>query len=84
VAEPISVLLPVRDGQGTIAAATADLLAGMEDHDELVVVDDGSEDDTPRILTELASEEPRVRVLRTRGLGLVGALNPGLSECDNA
>ena len=83
MAEPISVLLPVRDGQGTIAAATADLLAGMEDHDELVVVDDGSEDETPRILNELVSAEPRVRVLRTRGIGLVGALNLGLSECQN-
>ena len=83
MAGPISVLLPVRDGQGTIAAATGDLLTGMEAHDELVVVDDASEDDTPRILNELASREPRVRVLRTRGVGLVRALNLGLSECDN-
>lgn len=79
----ISVLLPVRDGQGTIAAAITDLLTGMERQDELVVVDDGSEDDTPRILNELALGQPRLRVLRTRGVGLVGALNLGLSECDN-
>ena len=84
VAGPISVLVPERDCQGTIVASLADLLAGMEDHDELVVVDDASEDGTPRTLNELASAEPRVRVIRTRGVGLVRSLNLGLAECDNA
>lgn len=77
---PISVLLPVRDGQATLAAALHDLIRGLGPDDEIVVVDDGSEDATPSLLARFGQSERRLRVVRTRGLGLVPALNLGLSE----
>ena len=76
----ITVLMPVRDGSSTIEASVRDLLAGMEPDDEMLIVDDGSEDQTPNVIDRLARDDSRVRTVSTRGLGLVKALNLGLRE----
>lgn len=78
--EPVTVLLPVRNGERTLRAAIQDLLIGMRDSDELLVVDDGSEDGTPAILAQAEDSDDRLRVIRTSGTGLVGALNLGMRE----
>jgi glycosyltransferase involved in cell wall biosynthesis len=46
---------------------------------EHLVIDDGSTDDTPRVLAGLAGEGP-LRVLRTANQGLPAALNLGLAH----
>ena len=74
------MLIPVRNGQSTVKAAITDLLAGMDQGDEILVVDDGSEDLTPGILNSIQRVDSRVQVVSTSGLGLVGALNVGLSQ----
>jgi len=74
---PVSVLLPVRNGQAYLAAAIASVLAQDHADFELLVVDDGSTDATPAILAEAAAADPRLRILRG-GDGLVAALNSGL------
>lgn len=76
----LSILLPVRNAQRTVGAALQDMLACIDVGDEILVVDDGSSDDTPRILAQLHKAHPTIRVLTTSGLGLVGALNLGLLE----
>jgi cellulose synthase/poly-beta-1,6-N-acetylglucosamine synthase-like glycosyltransferase len=80
-APAISVLLPARDAQDTLERAARSILAQSLSDLELVLVDDGSQDDTPRLLGRLAQEDCRVTVVRTYGLGLVGALNLGLEAC---
>lgn len=77
---PLSVLMPVRNGQGTVSAALRDLLVAMDPEDELLIVDDGSLDGTPDLLRNATARDPRVRVLRTDGVGLVSALNLGMRE----
>ena len=82
IAPAISVLLPARNAAGTLREAAQDLL----DQEgapplELILVDDGSTDATPALCTALAAEDPRVRVLRGAGTGLVDALNLGLAAC---
>ena len=78
--EPVSVLMPIRDGASLVARALSDLVTGMGPDDELLAVDDGSTDSTPQVLSEWASREPRIRVVTTSGIGLVDALNLGIRE----
>lgn len=82
--EPISVVMPVRNAASTVADALADLLAGMGPVDELLVIDDGSQDGTPALLTDWVARDKRIRVVAAGGRGLAHALNLGVNEasCD--
>lgn len=76
-----SVLLPVYNGGKYVARAIESALAQSLSDIELVVVEDGSTDDTPDVLQRYALDE-RVRVVRhERNLGLVTSLNDGLAVC---
>ncbi len=71
----VSVLLPVRNAEATLGEALASLQAqSLEDH-EVVAVDDGSSDGSAALLVAAARRDPRVRVERATGRGLVAALN---------
>jgi len=78
----ISVLLPAKDASATVDQALSGLLAqrGAPPF-EIVCVDDGSVDATGALLADAARADPRIRVLRGEGRGLVAALNLGLSHC---
>ena len=62
----ISVLVPARNEAANIGAACAAILASGDVDLELVVLDDGSTDATPDILTAIA--DPRLRVATGSGL----------------
>jgi glycosyltransferase involved in cell wall biosynthesis len=76
----ISVLLPCRDAASTLPEALEGVLSqrGAPPF-EVVCVDDASTDATPSLLA--AQSDPRLRVVRGQGNGLVAALNLGLSHC---
>ncbi|MGX7825846.1 glycosyltransferase [Actinokineospora sp. 24-640] len=63
-AEPVSLLLPVRDEAHQVAACLRSLLAqrGVPDL-EIVVCDDGSTDGTAEVVAQTADGDPRVRVI---------------------
>lgn len=73
----VSVLLPVRNGEPYFALALDSILAQQGVDFEVVVVDDGSSDGTAARLA--ACRDPRLRVLRREGGGLVAALNAALA-----
>jgi glycosyltransferase involved in cell wall biosynthesis len=76
-AEPlVSVVLPVYNGARTIARAVKSILAQTYRHFEFVIINDGSTDDTSRILETF--EDPRIRVLNQENRGLVPSLNTGI------
>lgn len=75
----ISVLLPVHNGSDFIEEALRSVMDQTFTDLEILVVDDGSTDDTPEILARLAKEDPRIRIIRPdHNLRLPGALNLGL------
>lgn len=73
-----SVVIPVRNGAAFVGEAVASVLAQLEQHDELLVVNDGSTDATAhhlRAITDL-----RLKVLDGGGRGVSAARNLGLAE----
>lgn len=78
---PVSVLLPFRDEEAYLESALASL-AGQEMPDfEVVMVDDGSTDDSAAIAGAWAERDRRFRLVDSCGEGLVEALNTGLARC---
>ncbi len=77
----VSVLLPARNAEATLRPAVRSILRQSFRDLELVAVDDGSTDGTAAILAEAAEADPRVRVLRGPGQGIVAALEAGRARC---
>ncbi len=76
----ISVVMAVYNGARDLAATLDSILAQTERDFELIVVDDGSTDDTPSILDTYAAKDDRLRVIRQENAGLTRALIRGCSE----
>ena len=68
----------MRDGAAFVREAVESVLGQTLRDFELLVVDDGSSDETAAILAEIGDE--RLRVVRQERLGLVEALNRAISE----
>lgn len=75
----ISIVMPARNSGLQIDRAIQDLCRGMKPQDELLVIDDGSEDDTWVRAIRWAQKDERVRPIRNCGRGLVQALNQGIA-----
>lgn len=71
----ISVLVPVHNAQRYVAASLRSVLAQSCEDFELIVFDDGSTDDSPRIIAQIASEDSRVRFQRHSNRGMARTLN---------
>ena len=73
----VSVVMGVRNG-GASLAATLDSLTSQEGVNlEIVVINDGSSDDTAALLAARAASEPRLRVLERHGRGHTRSLIEG-------
>ena len=77
----IDILIPVYNGAATIRQSIASIQNQTLRDIRIVVVDDGSTDDTAAILADIAAVDPRVQVLRQENRGIVDALNAGLALC---
>lgn len=77
----VSVILPVKDGQQHIGDALDRLLNQSYRHLEVVVVDDGSRDGTPREIQRRQERDPRVRIVtREVSGGVAAARNDGIEH----
>jgi glycosyltransferase involved in cell wall biosynthesis len=76
----VSVVTPVFDGARFVRRALDSVLAQTCQNWELIAVDDGSSDESPAILAEVAAGDPRVRVLRhPANRGVSAARNTALA-----
>src|SRR5688500_300589 len=73
----ISVILPVYNGQLFLKAAIESILNQSYGNFELLIINDGSVDDTEKII--FGFNDLRIRYIRNeRNLGLIATLNKGL------
>ena len=76
----VTVIMPCFNAAATIASAVESVLAQNYAHFSLIVVDDGSSDDSPDLVEAIAARDPRLRILRQANTGPSAARNYGVSQ----
>jgi len=73
----VSVVMPVRNGGGYLAAAVESILGQTHRQLELILVDDHSDDDA---ISKLDIVDPRLSVVISQGSGVAAAFNTGFAH----
>lgn len=80
----VSVIIPVHNGDKYIRKCIESIEAASEriggDATEILVINDGSTDDTEKICRELTSQFPNVRFVNTEDSGVSASRNLGIEE----
>ena len=71
----VSVVMPVFNAESSIGAAISSILAQTFHDFELIIVDNGSTDDSARIITSYERDDERVKVFSQPNRGMAHALN---------
>jgi len=80
----VSVVIPCFRAMDTIGAALRSVLDQTERELEVIVVDDGSPDDSAARVLEVAAADPRVVLLRQANAGVAAARNTGIARARGA
>lgn len=80
-APPVSVVIAAFNEAKVINKTVGTLLASDYPDLDVVVVDDGSQDDTVRVVRETYGQDPRVTILTKPNGGKASALNLGIKDC---
>ena len=75
----VSVIVPVYNAESTLRPCVESILRQSYPHLEVLLVDDGSTDNSPSILSALQKEDARIRVISQKNAGVAMARNAGLS-----
>lgn len=76
----VTVIVPTRNRCQWLDTSVGSILAQEYGNFEVVIVDDGSTDDTQEVTARLADSEGRIKVVRQSGQGQSAAVNRGLEE----
>ena len=79
----ISFIVPAFNAQSTLTGCVRSIVRTMSScrsSYEIIIVDDGSADDTPRLAQSLAEEIEEVTVVTQENRGLGAARNHGIDE----
>ncbi len=80
---PVSVIIPVYNRALLVQRALNSVFCQSISCSEVIVVDDGSTDDTPAVLAAIAAESPLLKVVRQENLGPAAARNTGIKAATN-
>lgn len=74
----VSIVMPTYNRADQIGDAIQSVMAQTHPTWELLVVDDGSDDDTPIVMSEFSDRDPRIRYIENPRGGVSAARNTGL------
>lgn len=80
----VTIIVPCYNEEMVIQNCVASLRRQTYDRVEIVLVDDGSDDLTPRLIRELADEHRNVRAISKENGGKASALNAGIHASDGS
>lgn len=80
----VSVIVPVYNAEKFIRRTVSFITAQSYHNIEIILVNDGSTDNTGQILKELAKSDARIKVIEQENRGQVGARNTGIFACSGA
>lgn len=75
----VSVIIPVYNGAEFLEACIRSVMEQTYRNLEIIVIDDGSKDDSYAIAERLAGEDSRIRLARQENTGVSAARNRGIS-----
>lgn len=78
----VTVLIPAHNEEGVILQTVTSVLASDYPAMRMVVVDDGSTDDTGSLLDAHFGDDPRVKIIHQANRGKAAALNHALGESE--
>ena len=78
----ISFLMPVKDGAVYLENAMKAIIQNSEQGDQIIIVNDGSTDNTLKILKKWEKKHSNINLVNTRSQGLVNALNVGIRAAE--
>lgn len=76
----ISIVVPCYNCENTISHTVEHLINQTDSDYEIVMVDDGAEDNTPQLLEDYRKIDPRIRVIHQDNKGLMRAWKNGVIE----
>ena len=75
---PVTVIIPAFCEQTVIAKSVTSVLQSTYPIEQIIVVDDGSTDETAKVVSDNFGSDPRVRLVRQKNQGKAEALNHGV------
>lgn len=82
--ELISVVIPVYNTAAYLTKCVQSVLQQTYQQFEIILVDDGSTDDSPQLCDALAQQDSRIQVVHQRNGGLSSARNTGVGKASGA
>jgi glycosyltransferase involved in cell wall biosynthesis len=79
----ITVVIPAYNAAATLDATTDSVRLQTYEQLEILIIDDGSTDETMEIAQRHAAEDPRIRVISQPNGGVASARNRGLAEASS-
>lgn len=73
----VSIILPVYNGADLLPSAIDSILAQDHPHWELIILNDGSQDETPQLAESYAARDPRIRVIHQENRKIPKTLSRG-------
>jgi glycosyltransferase involved in cell wall biosynthesis len=76
----VSVIIPAHNDAATVERTISSVLNQTYSYLEVLVIDDGSTDETALLVQRMADVDPRIRLLQKANGGLVSARNCGIAH----